>query len=132
MFRRGAVVAAGLAMATSFGLAGAGMASAAAPALKIQNQATWTIEVVGAGCQLDVFASNLSFSSPDPQYNGDAGLWSGGGSTVKMKWTAGSDAGAKFVGTFAITPIKAYIGTYSLDGYKYPGSLLVKGAVPGC
>ena len=108
------------------------MASAAAPALKIHNGATWTIEVADAGCQLDIFASNLSFSSPDAQYNGDAGHWSGGGSTIKMKWTAGSDAGAKFVGTFSLTPLKAYIGTYSLDGYKYPGSLLVKGALPGC
>ena len=49
-----------------------------------------------------------------------------------MKWTVGNNVGAKFIGTFTITPVKAYTGTYSLDSLSYPGSLLVKGVVPGC
>jgi hypothetical protein len=51
VLRRAAVVAAGLAMATSLGLAGAGTASAAAPALKIKPGATWTIEINRGGCE---------------------------------------------------------------------------------
>ena len=51
MLRRAAAITAGLAMATAFGLAGAAVASAAAPALKIKPGATWTIEVNGGGCE---------------------------------------------------------------------------------
>ena len=40
-----AVIAAGLAMATSIGLAGAGVASSEASALKIHNGETWTFEM---------------------------------------------------------------------------------------
>ena len=98
MLRRAAAIATGLAMATSFGIAGAGMASAAVPTLKVHNGATWTIEVNGNGCQLDVFHSNYRFFSPEPQYHGDAGTWSGGGKTIKMKWTAGDNVGPEVPG----------------------------------
>lgn len=129
MLRRAAAIATGLAMATSFGIAGAG--TAAAPALKVHNGATWTIEVNEGGCQLDVLHSNYRFSSPDGQFNGDAGTWSGGGKTIRMKWTAGSDVGLKFQGTFTSTPVKEYVGTFGGIAAGDTGQL-VKGAVPGC
>ncbi len=47
ILRRAAAVAAGLAMATSFGLAGAAISSAAAPTLKIKPFATLDARV---GC----------------------------------------------------------------------------------
>ncbi len=70
MLRRAAVIAASLAVATSFGLAGAGVASAAAPALKIKNGAIWTIEVNGGGCQQDKFNT----TSP-PFQGGECSFW---------------------------------------------------------
>jgi hypothetical protein len=96
MLRRAGVIAAGLAMATSFGLAGAGAASAVEPALHIHNGATWTIEVSVGSCQHDVFTSNGHFTSPDTQFGGDRGRWTGGGPTITMEWTAGNDAGLTF------------------------------------
>jgi hypothetical protein len=131
MLRRATVFAAGLTVATSFALGGAGGASATVPALKIRPGATWTIVANGGGCQLDVFAANYTFTSPDPQYHGDAGTWSGGGSTIKMKWTAGDNTGLTFKGTFTTTPVKEYVGSFGGLGGGFTGALL-KGAVPGC
>ena len=131
MLRRGAVIAAGLALAASFGLAGVGTASAAAPALKIQNGATWTIELNGGECQLDHFSSQGTFASPDPEFQGDAGTWSGGGPTITMKWTAGDDTGLKFKGTFTRQPVKEYLGKFGGIAKGSTGQL-VKGAVPDC
>ncbi len=132
MLRRAAVIAAGLALAGSLGLAGAGAASAAAPALKIHNGATWTVEVNDGGCEQGVFASNGTFSTPyDPLFRGDAGKWSGGGGTIKMKWTAGSDRGLTFQGSFTKTPAKEYVGQYGGIDAGATGQL-VKGAVAGC
>jgi hypothetical protein len=42
--RRSVAIVGGLVMATSFGLAGAGVASAAVPALKVQPGSRWTFE----------------------------------------------------------------------------------------
>jgi hypothetical protein len=127
LMRRQAAIFAGLALTASFGLAGAGTASAAAPALHVHNGASWTIEVKGAGCEAEVFHSNGTFASPD----GDAGTWSGGGSTINMVWTAGAISGLKFSGHFVSTthPVE-YKG--SLSGLRTGRANLVKGAVAGC
>lgn len=124
--RRVAVIAGGLAMATSFGLAGAGAASATAPALKVKPGSEWTLEDHGiehtGGCEVDTMASNGTFTS---DLFGDSGTWSGGGSTITMTWTTGEDNGATFNGTFTKVPVDEYRGGLS-DGD--PG-LLVKGVV---
>ena len=66
MLRKAAVFAAGLAILMSFGLAGAGAASAAASRqLHITDGSTWTLEVNGGGCQLDVFSATGHFQSPE-------------------------------------------------------------------
>jgi hypothetical protein len=124
MKARWAMVASGLAMATSFGLTGAGIASAAAPALKIKPGATWTLEIKGAGCEQEVFQSNGAFASKD----GDAGIWSGGGSTISLSWTTGVIAGLSFNGHFVstTTPV-GYKG--ALGGLRTGHAKLVKGAV---
>lgn len=124
MKARWAMAASGLAMVTSFGLAGAGLASAAAPALKIKPGATWTLEIKGAGCEQEVFQSNGTFASKD----GDAGTWHDGGSTISMAWTVGVISGLTFSGHFVstTTPVE-YKGT--LGGIRTGHAKLVKGAV---
>ena len=131
MLRRTAVIAAGLAVATSFGLAGAGMATAAAPTLKIKNGAIWTIEVNGGGCQQDKFnTTTLRFKAVNPLFGGDKGTWTGGGSgNAVMTWTHGSDAGGHFSGGFQVgSSPKEYEGTY-VNGDFIATAWLVKGAV---
>ena len=127
MLRRTAVIVAGLAMATSFGLAGAGAASAAAPALKVKPGSHWTLEDHGiegtGGCEVDTMASNGTFTS---DLFGDSGTWSGGGSTITVTWTAGSDNGVVFTGTFVRTPTtKEYKGSFNTGDL----GLLIKGVV---
>jgi hypothetical protein len=126
--RRAAMVASGVAVAATFGLTGAGMASAAAPALKIKPNATWTIEVTGAACEVDTFNTTTHHFTSD--LFGDKGTWSGGGSTISMAWTKGEDAGGTFSGAFTKPP-KEYAGSF---GGLLAGETgeLVKGAVSGC
>ncbi len=114
MLRRAAVTVAGLAMATSFGLAGAGAASAAAPALKVKPGSHWTLEYHGVegtgGCEVDTMASNGTFTS---DLFGDSGTWSGGGATITVTWTAGQDNTLVFTGTFTKTPRREYKGSFN-------------------
>jgi hypothetical protein len=131
MLRRAAVIGAGLTMGMSFGLAGAGMASAAVPALKIQNGAIWTLEVNGGGCQQDKFnATTHHFKAVNPLFGGDKGTWTGGGSgNTLMTWTQGSDAGGHFGGGFQVgSSPKEYEGTF-VNGDFIATAWLVKGAV---
>jgi hypothetical protein len=129
MLRRAAVTTVGLAMATSFGLAGAGMALAAAPALKeIKPGATWTFVAGGGGCELDVFNTTTHHFTSD--VSSDKGTWSGGGSTVSMVWKKGGDAGATFSGTFSKRPSR-YLGPLRGHLAGKTGEL-VKGALHGC
>jgi hypothetical protein len=130
MWRRAAVVAAVLAMGASVGLAGAGVASAVTPALHVTGGSIWTTEITGAGCQLDLFKSNGHFHSPEIEFNGDAGTWSGGGSTIKMVWTKGEDTGLTFKGTY-VKAYQEYTGNYTNGSQAYTG-YLVAGAVLGC
>ena len=126
--RRGAVIAAGLAMATSFGLAGAGMASAAAPALKIKSGATWTLEVKNAGCEQDHFNTTTHRFTAD--LGGDKGTWSGGGSTISMTWTGGVSSGVTFSGHYVSTtrPVE-YKGSATVEDTSGETAKVVKGAV---
>ncbi len=125
--RRAAVIAAGLGMATSVGLTGAGVASAAAPALKIKPGATWTFEAKHARCEQEVFQSNGTFVADN---DGDAGNWSGGGSTIKMHWTAGADGELELTGHFVstTTPVE-YKGPLKHAGVGIHRAFLVQGAV---
>jgi hypothetical protein len=126
MIRKTAVIVAGLAMAASVGLVGAGTASAAAPALHIANDSKWTVEIDTGGCEVTTFHSNFTWKSDVP--GGDAGIWKGGGSTLKMKWLAGADAPLVFKGTFTTSPRKEYKGAYSGVGPGFNGQV-VEGVV---
>jgi hypothetical protein len=128
VLRKAVVMAAGLGMAAGFGLVGMGAASAVEPAAgHIHNGSTWTIEVNGGSCVLEVFSSNGTFSSP---YGGDAGTWSQTAGTMNMKWTTGIDTGSKFKGTYKASPPE-FVGKFGGIGKGSTGEL-VKGAVPGC
>jgi hypothetical protein len=129
MLRRAAVITAGLAMAASFGLAGAGVASAAAPALKIKPNAIWTFEIKGNSCDQEKFdTATHTFFSP---HHGDAGTWQfGDGSAILMIWTSpqslsGHNFGGRFVST--TTPVE-YKGSFNGDPIALRAKL-VKGAV---
>jgi hypothetical protein len=112
-------------MAVSLGLSG-GVASATAPALKVQPGSRWTLEDHGiehtGGCEIDTMRANGTFTS---DLFGDSGTWSGGGRTITMTWTAGSDSGVTFSGTFTRTPVKEYSGSLSTGDL----GVLVKGIV---
>ncbi len=126
MLRRAAVTAAGLAMATSFGLAGAGVASAAAPALKIKPNAIWTLEIKGVpGCEHDQFSTATHTFVSDNF--ADSGTWSSGVGTISMVWTTGADNGLTFSGhsVSTTTPVE-YKGSVSSGNAK---AKLVKGPV---
>ncbi len=135
MKRRGttlgaAVVALGFAMAASLGLAGAGTASATAPALKIKPFATWTVEFKhGKLGTCEQVSFNTFVNTFVSDHDGDAGTWSGGGSTINMAWTAGPDTGVTFTAHFVstTTPVE-YQGVAIVDGDSVK-TMLVKGAL---
>jgi hypothetical protein len=128
--RRTALAAAGIAMAASVGLVGAGAASGAGPNVKIKQGAIWTEKEVHGGCEQLVFASNGTFAAVNPTLNGDTGTWSGGKSTITVDWTGGLDAGLVFSGTFV--PAKGYYeGTISA-GMGTLKCRLVDRAIPLC
>jgi hypothetical protein len=121
MATAGFVIVAGV-----LGLFGTSGAWGAAPtASHINNGSEWTIEVNPKTCEVGTFTSNGTFSF---QASGDSGTWTGGGATVKMKWTGGTDAGLKFKGTWGTTPVKEYAGTFGGVGAGDTGQL-VKGSV---
>jgi hypothetical protein len=126
MGKRAALFAAVLGMATSFGLVGTGVVSAAAPAtLKIQPGSRWTAVSADAFCEVVTFHANGTFTS----HNGPGGTWSGGGKTLSMTWPGtGPNPAATFSGTFTTVPFKEYVGTF--DG-AYDGAV-EKGTGHGC
>ena len=126
MLRRVGVLGAGLAMTASVGLAGVGVASAASQA-SIGNHSMWTTEINGIGwCEIDTFVTtNKTFTG---DYDGDGGIWSGGTTSVKMKWTAGGFKGTKFKGTYNSSS-KAFVGHFFYSGGTTDTGRLVKGAV---
>src|ERR1700722_3081219 len=126
--RMGMAVAGAIAMAGGLGLAGVGEASAASAALKIESGAMWTFQVKNAGCEIDLFQSNDTFTS---DFHGDAGTWNGGGATISMTWTAGNDAGQTFAGHFVSTksPVRYKGEEFDNPGFK---AKLVKATTLGC
>jgi hypothetical protein len=125
MVRRAAVLAAGLAMTASVGLAGGGAASAVTPVPHIKPGSTWTAEVNGGGgCEVETFAANHTFHGG---LYGDKGQWSGGGNEITLTWTGGYVAGLTFTGAFSKTPTKEYVGNFG--GRAAATGQLVKGAV---
>ncbi len=130
MLRRVTVLAAGLAMTASVGLAGAGAASAASPALHIKPGAMWSFVVKGerSFCEQDTFSSNGTFTAD--KYN-DSGTWTGGGKTITVNWTAGSGSPSTFTGTFRKTPVAEYKGTAVFMGHTFSVKL-IEGALAGC
>jgi hypothetical protein len=130
MLRRAAVIAAGLAMATSFGLSSVGKGSASVPALKIKPFATWTVEFKQGklgSCELVSFNTFVNTFVAD--HDGEAGTWSSGRSTISMTWTVGPDAGLTFAGHFVstTTPVE-FRGAASNVGYSVK-TMLVKGVL---
>lgn len=128
VLRRAAVIAGGLAMATSFTLAGAGTASAAAPGLKeIKPGATWTIEINHGGCEQAVFNTTTHHFTSD--LFGDKGTWSGGGSKLSMTWKAGAHSGVTYSGDFVSTTTPVEYKGLANDGGVTGKTKVVKGAV---
>jgi hypothetical protein len=107
MARRVTVMATGIALTSSVGLMGAGVASSATPALHIKNDGQWTLLTSLNTCENLVFESNGTFVGDQ---DGDMGKWSGGARTLSIKWTAGVDSGLKFKGTYN-KMYGAYYGT---------------------
>ena len=128
MFRWIAVLAAGLAMTTSIGLAGAGTASAVSPATgHIGNHTIWTMKPVGGPCEWDKFNTTKdTFVSTSE--SGDAGTFSQTNTTIDMTWTAGPKTGWTFRGTWNG---KVYTGVIGGTAGGVPGRL-VSGARPIC
>ena len=129
MAQRAAMVASGLALAAGVGLTGAGVASAAAPALQIKAHSIWTVEVNGGGCELVQFTdAGHTFIS---DLGDDAGTWGGGNSVIGMTWTSGADDGLTFNGKFVSTtkPVE-YKGNF--HGLFTGHGKLIKGEVSGC
>ena len=127
MLRRVAVLAAGLALTASVGLAGAGAASAATPALHIKPGFPWTIKVKGGWCEVENMAGDHTFFS---ESFGDTGGWQYGGPKVKMIWMSGVHTGWKFHGTWNVAS-KAYIGSFGGTGAGFTGRL-IEGTAPRC
>jgi hypothetical protein len=109
MFRKAAVITAGLAMAAGIGLAGVGTASAAQPSVApgaasaikpavVHTTGNWTFEVTDGGCEVITFSSNGTWVATNGEYDGDAGIWAGGGTSISLYWNAGTDTGLLFSG----------------------------------
>ena len=119
------MIASALAMATSFGLAGAAVASAASPAAVNINKthSVWTVEIHKPGergCEL------VQFMFPGHTFYGveqdDTGTWSGGGSTLAMTWTSGPTDGETFSGHFVSSP-EAYKGNMGGTAIGFKGKV---------
>jgi hypothetical protein len=131
MLRPVALLATGLAMTASIGLAGAGATSAASPEeLHIKAGSMWTAKINlgdgGGACEVDTFSANHTFTSDFR----DRGTWSGGGNKVAMIWTKGY-VGLTFSGTYTTTPRHEYIGTFGGPAAGDKGRL-IKGAIAPC
>jgi hypothetical protein len=92
------MIAAGVAaVAMSLGLAGAGVASAASPVTgHIKAGSDWSLAMNDGSCEIEHFASNGTFISPD----GGSGGWRQTATTVIMKMNYGLFSGLKFKGTY--------------------------------
>jgi hypothetical protein len=131
MLRWVAVLTAGIAMTATFGLAGAGAASAAFRASHIPKAPLWTLEIKGAGCEVDQFG----YVDGEPEFfadnvTGDGGLWSGGGGKITMEFVEGTNEGSVFNGYFVSStrPVE-YKGALSVSSGSFTRAKLVEGSV---
>ena len=121
--RRATMAVTGVALATSLGLAGAGVATAAKTTLHVKNGSKWNVQILGSGCDIATFKSSGTFTT-NPSTG--TGTWSGGSASLIMKWTAGNDSGLKFKGTY-VSSSKEYSGTISGSGGSLAATV-VKGS----
>ena len=126
--RRMASALAGLGLMATLGLSGMAAAEAASPGLHVKNGAAWTLQLQGGICENETFLSNGTFFATNGEDGGDAGHWSGGGSKIHMKWTAGQHVGSVFHGPW-VTPQKEFAGIVEPAGLH---GVLDKGTVPDC
>ena len=131
MVRRAAMVASGIALTASVGLAGAGVASAAASTQQhIKDGSEWTVEPHGASlCDVATFHSDGTFTGSF----GDSGLWStfSSGNELVMIFAPSDGLTLKFNGEY-IQASKEYSGTLKMTGQRKNAGVVVKGAAPHC
>ena len=129
--RRAALVASGIAMATSLGLTGAGAASASAPASEIHIGATWTFEPNGHGCEEDVFHAGHTFTTDEAHVRST--LWSTSGPKIELFWKIGKTTEVEFDGHQVSSANPAeYRGKVIGLSTKPVTAFLVEGGVAGC
>jgi hypothetical protein len=108
MYRRAALFAGALALATGIGATGASVASAATLAkVKVAPGSKWSVVSAQVFCEVVTFHANGTFTSK----NGPSGTWTGGGKTLTMTWPG--TAGFTFSGTWSRVPLKEYAGTFN-------------------
>ena len=125
MFRKAAVLGAGIIMAATVAWAG-GVASAAQPASKITAGSNWTIIFKGGGCEVQTFGSHGTWTAD--RYN-DAGTYGVDGRTLDEQWTKGGDKGLSFDALYNKAK-KDYKGQFG--GIHAGSGKLVKGAESSC
>jgi hypothetical protein len=76
----------------------AGAAPKPSEILHIKSGGVWTLVMIGTGCQGHTFAKGHTFTADDFD---NAGIYTGGGRIINEKWTAGSDTGLTFKGTWS-------------------------------
>lgn len=125
MFRKTAVVGAGIIMAATMVWTG-GVASGAQPASKIAPGSRWTVIFKGGSCEVQTFGSHGTWTA---DLYKDAGTYGVDGRTLDEQWTKGVDKGLSFDALYNKAK-KDYKGQF---GGIYAGSgKLVKGAESNC
>ncbi len=104
-------------------------ASAAAPALHVENDSKWSLVIKHSGCEREIFSSSGKFAADQGSGTGDAGTWVGGASSLTMNWTTGTYSGLQFVGTWDAAE-KKYVG--NVNSNIDPRASLVKGFKAFC
>ena len=98
--------------------------------LHVKNGAAWALQLQGGICENETFLSNGTFFATDGEDGGDAGHWSGGGTKIHMKWTAGQHVGSVFHGPWVTSNSeKEFVGIVEPAGLH---GVLDKGTVPDC
>ena len=126
--RRLATALAGLGLMATLGLSGIAAAGAASPGLHVKNDTAWALQLQGGICEDMIFSSNGTFVATNGEDGGDAGHWSGGGSKIHMKLTAGEHVGSVFHGPWT-TSEKEFVGIVEPAGLH---GVLDRGSVPDC
>ncbi|MGH9016531.1 MAG: hypothetical protein ACRDY1_02170, partial [Acidimicrobiales bacterium] len=111
-------------------------ASAARAPAKVHRNTVWTL-ATGTTCQSDTFSSHHAFAAALTEGTGDGGTYRSskahGNKELVMTWTAGTDTGAGFSGTYDRSNA-TYVGSYHGGGIPVadPAPATVVGAPFGC